>query len=347
LIISSINFSAYRIPFIQPLTTAKGEISFREGIIIELKSGIYSGYGETAPLPGFSKEILIEARNCLEGFSLAIKGIEENQSLEDLLILAKAQSFENPSALFGLETAIYDLYSKINMIPFWKNFSNKSCDFITVNGLEKDMQSDINYQVYKIKLTDKNIFIIKEKLNVIQNKIGRDKKIRIDANESLDLPRAIRLCRELEEFNIEYIEQPLPKEKLEDLAELRLHTEIPIALDESLTDINSAREIIEYQSADIFVIKPMITGNINECLEIINLGNKHNIKSVITTTLGTEIEKQVCIHLAFSSDIKLANGFSANSLLESDIVKNPIQTSIINKPIKPGLNLTPEKIPYQ
>lgn len=347
MIISSINFSAYRIPFIQPLTTAKGEISFREGIIIELKSGIYSGHGETAPLSGFSKELLIEARNCLEGFSLAIKGIEENQSLEDLLILAKAQSFENPSALFGLETAIYDLYSKINMIPFWKNFSNKSGDFITVNGLEKDIQFDINYQVYKLKLTDKNIFTIKEKLNVIQNQIGRAKKIRIDANESLDLSRAIRLCRELEEFNIEYFEQPLPKEELEDLAELRLHTEIPIALDESLTDINSAREIIESQSADIFVIKPMITGNINECLEIINLGNKHNIKSVITTTLGTEIEKQACIHLAFSSDIKLANGFSANSLLESDIINNPVQTSIINKPIKPGLNLKPEKIPYQ
>ena len=40
-------------------------------------------------------------------------------------------------------------------------------------------------------------------------------------------------------FNIDYIEQPMPALELEDLAELRYHTKIPIALDESLSDFNS------------------------------------------------------------------------------------------------------------
>ena len=78
MLISSIHFTPYRIPFIQPLITAKGKISYREGIIIEIKSENYSGFGETAPLSGFSRELLIESRNCLEGFSLAVKGVEEH-----------------------------------------------------------------------------------------------------------------------------------------------------------------------------------------------------------------------------------------------------------------------------
>ena len=70
------------------------------------------------------------------------------------------------------------------------------------------------------------------------------------------------------------------RSELEDLAELRLHTEIPIALDESIIDLNSAKQIIENRSSDIFVIKPMIIGSLSECLAIINLGKENNIKSV-------------------------------------------------------------------
>ena len=110
MIITSIKFSPYRIPFKNPFKTASGEYSVREGIIIEIHYGKFHGFGESAPLTGFSHETLIESRNCLEGFALAINGVEDDQSLEDLLLLARVHSFDHPSVLFGLESAIYDLY---------------------------------------------------------------------------------------------------------------------------------------------------------------------------------------------------------------------------------------------
>lgn len=346
MIISGIKFTPYRIPFKNPFKTAINTYSFREGIIIEIQSDGISGFGETAPLTNFSKESLIEARNCLEGFSLALEGINEEFNLEDLLLLAKAQSFDNPSALFGLETAIYDLYSNINKLPLWQNFTKNCVDKILINGLEKDIESETKYPTFKIKLIEKNIFDIKEKMDKIFTKIGDECKIRIDVNGSLDLPRAIRLCKELENYNIEYLEQPLPKSELEDLSELRMHTEIPIAVDESLTNLNSAEELIENQSADVFVIKPMITGSFIECIEIVNLGRENDIESVITTTLGTEIEKQACIQLTFSSNIKLACGFSTSSLLMNNVIETIESTPKILKPNFSGLNIIPEKIPY-
>tara|TARA_B100001029_G_C15062459_1_gene459756 strand:- start:20 stop:1063 length:1044 start_codon:yes stop_codon:yes gene_type:complete len=346
MIISKIDFIPYRIPFKSPFKTALNTYTFREGVIIKIQSGNIFGFGETASLPGFSKETLTETRHCLEGFSLALEGKNEKLNLEDLLLLANAQSFDNPSALFGLETAIYDLFSQKDQIPIWKFFQDYAPEQILFNGLENDIYKKIKFPVYKIKLIDKNIFNVKEKINHIQNKIGTNSKIRIDANGSLDLPRAIRLSKELEKFNIEYIEQPLPQEDLEDLAELRLHTEIPIALDESLTNLESAKKIIDHQAADIFVLKPMLIGSFETSLDIIKFGNENNIDTVITTTLGTEIERHSCIHLAFAGNLKLSCGLATSNLLLENVIKTPIIKSRISKPIKSGLGINPSQIPY-
>ena len=91
----------------------------------------------------------------------------------------------------------------------------------------------------------------------------------------------------------------------------------------------------------------MIIGSIKECLEIIKLGKENNIESVITTSLGTEIERKACIHIAFAGGIKLPCGFSTNSLLKSDVIYKPIEKIIINKPTHFGLNVVPETIPFQ
>ena len=45
-------------------------------------------------------------------------------------------------------------------------------------------------------------------------------------------------------------------ESFEDMHELSLHTDIPIAADEMLTDISSAHKILDSQSADVFILKP-------------------------------------------------------------------------------------------
>ena len=86
----------------------------------------------------------------------------------------------------------------------------------------------------------RNLFDELNHLDELTAQFGKDVKFRLDANGRMDLTRAIRFCKEVEKFNIDYLEQPLSKDDLEDLAELRNHTSIPIALDESLTNFNSA-----------------------------------------------------------------------------------------------------------
>jgi len=168
---------------------------------------------------------------------------------------------------------------------------------------------------------------------------GADVSFRLDANGAFDLPRAIRFCKEMEAFNVDYIEQPLPAEELVDMAELSYHTEISIAVDESLTDFNSAEKIIENQAANVFIIKPMVSGGFTECKKIIDLAREEKIRTVVTSSLETSIGRMACFHLAAANEITEACGLSTGALLNEDIKAPTIKNGMMQLPDIPGVGL--------
>ena len=178
-----------------------------------------------------------------------------------------------------------------------------------------------------------------ENMVMLTKSFGEEISFRLDANGAFDLPQAIRFCKEMESFNIDYIEQPLPAEELVDLAELSYHTEIPIAVDESLTDFNSAEKIIEEQAASIFIIKPMISGGFIEAGKIIQLARDESIRTVITSSLETNIGRMACLHLAAANEITEACGLATGDLLNEDMDRLSIENGIMYIPDIPGVGM--------
>ena len=161
-------------------------------------------------------------------------------------------------------------------------------------------------------------------------------KLRLDFNGSLNLNEAKKWINELSSFNIDYIEQPLPKEQILELSELHSFSKIPIAVDESIVNLDSAYKIIENNCADIFIVKPMISGGFINSKKIVELATKNNIKSIITTTLETEIGFLANAHIASALNITDYCGLSTWNLF----LKNPPSYIIDNNIFisdKPGL----------
>ena len=148
-------------------------------------------------------------------------------------------------------------------------------------------------------------------------------KFRIDVNGKLDLVKAIRFCKSMEKFNIDYIEQPLGANELENLSELRMHTSIRIAVDESLTDYLTAQKIIDNQSADILVIKPMVIGSYSDINKIIKIATENYMECIITNMLDSGINRMACIHIALANNINNECGISGDNLFESEIYTTP------------------------
>ena len=144
----------------------------------------------------------------------------------------------------------------------------------------------------------------------------------------------------MEAFNIDYIEQPMPALELEDLAELRYHTRIPIAVDESLSDFNSAEQIIEAQAADVLVLKPMVSGGFLISSKILSLARKEGLRTIITSTLETAIGRMSCLHLALANEISEVCGLATGDLLEEsspDLINNGLMQILSQSGL--GLNI--------
>ena len=286
----------YSIPFTNPLRTSGHTYTHRDGIWLCIKWEDYSGWGEAAPLVGFSKELLQEVHYTLEGFHQAIDG--EIIDTEEMLFLIEAHTEGNPSARFALETAFYDLLAKHSDQSISTYLNPNAFTEISVNGIASMHTPEDGFHVLKVKVGFRNLFDEMEHLDLLRSSYGENILFRLDVNGAFDLPKAIRFCKEMEVFNIDYIEQPTLK--LDDLYELRMISDIAIAVDESLTNYESLDNILQAGAADVLIIKPTLTGGVEDIKNIIETANKENLRVILTSSFETNIAQTFILHLIAS-----------------------------------------------
>ena len=110
----------------------------------------YIGYGEASPLPNFNEETFEASGYALEGFKLAIEGIDDDIDLDEIMILIKAHTLNIPSANFAIETAVSDILSQKENLPLNKYLNSEALSKVLVNGVY-ELTNLKNYNVIKIK----------------------------------------------------------------------------------------------------------------------------------------------------------------------------------------------------
>ena len=94
-----------------------------------------------------------------------------------------------------------------------------------------------------------------EFVRAVRHALGPDIEVMVDANAAYTIADAAHL-RLLDEFALIMLEQPLGADDLIQLAELQRQMTTPICLDESITTIDRARDMIALKSGQIINIKP-------------------------------------------------------------------------------------------
>ncbi|MDR9417467.1 o-succinylbenzoate synthase [Gracilimonas sp.] len=348
-----LRYFKYRIPFKRTFSSAGNQFTHREGIIVCYtdEQGI-EAYGEVAPLPGFSTESLNEVEQVLSVNKEHLEeSIKSGNAKETLKLLHQIHRF--PSLSFGLGTLIYDLEAKREntsllkyLFPDWDGTlkANGVVGLKSKSGTLADVEhlSNNGFETIKIKI-GQNIEEEIDHLKAIR-KGYPNIKIRVDANQSWDETEAIRNLKELENLSIEYCEQPIPAGNPESLKRVSDSTNIPVAADESIRNIQDAKELSEAESADIFIIKPMLYGAFDDFFVTKEIVDTHLIDTVFTTSLETAIGRAAIAALAAGlGSPKYAQGLATGSLLKNDIVKEDwLDHAIINFPNQPGIGVVPD-----
>jgi galactonate dehydratase len=106
---------------------------------------------------------------------------------------------------------------------------------------------------------------------------GPEMGLAVDCHGRLNLKNAVRLCRALEGVGMMFVEEPVPPENAEVLAEVKRSTAIPIAAGERWATIYGAREFVEQGAVDILQCDLVNCGGITGLKKIAALAEAHYI----------------------------------------------------------------------
>ena len=295
--------------FKQPAGTSRGVYLTRKSwfITLSLEDG-RTGVGECAPLPDLSVDAMPDDvfELCLNSRLNAIlprltEAQEQPDLLERQLKIAETAFYDYPSMRFGLETALLNLHhgERLFDTPFARGEVG-----IPINGLvwmgsydemKKRLEEKIDkgFQCVKIKIGAIEFDEELELLRKIRKRFSRDViEIRTDANGAFKPDEAMSKLQQLAQFQIHSIEQPIRQHQWRDMAELCRISPVPIALDEDLIGLSKKEEkneMLELVKPQYIVLKPSLHGGMAGCREWIELAEKHEIKSWITSALESNV----------------------------------------------------------
>ncbi|KPV51941.1 hypothetical protein SE17_18380 [Kouleothrix aurantiaca] len=126
---------------------------------------------------------------------------------------------------------------------------------------------------------------------------GKDVAVAVDVHTRLDVPSAIRLARDLEQFHLLWLEEPVPPENVDAMREVKRASSTPICAGENLYLRHGFRDLLEKQAVDIIMPDIPKCGGLSECRKIANMAELYYIPFAphnVASPIGTMASAQVC-----------------------------------------------------
>jgi len=180
-----------------------------------------------------------------------------------------------------------------------------------------------------------------EMVRGVRDAVGNKLKLRIDPNRAYTPQQGAELARQLEQYELEYLEQPIPAEPLSDARWLREQSRTPIALNESVVDPASVMAIFKADAAAFILPDTHIAGGIAPCVAIGQLCEAAGIPCIMHCGHDLGPKTAAMLHVAAAcKSYTLAND-STYYGLEDDIITErlKIERGTIAVPTKPGLGV--------
>ncbi len=130
----------------------------------------------------------------------------------------------------------------------------------------------------------------------VREAVGDEIAICFDVHTRLDLADALRLCREVEQFDPFFIEDPLRSENPDSFKTLRPRTSAPLAAGEQFSSKWEFRQLVEEELIDYARIDLCIVGGFTEARKIAGWCETHYIALALHNPLGP-VSSAACLQL--------------------------------------------------
>lgn len=309
--ITSITTQPITIPLATTFTTALRSTSQVDCVLVKIHTdSSQTGYGSGSPVPVITGETLDSVMGATQFIGQQLTGM----NLENCeLLFQKLNScmVGSPSAKAAIDMAIYDLLGKSLGIPLYQLLGGKSQELttdITISlASPEEMVAECRgrmesgFSIVKIKVGGDPKTDI-ERLKKINDSLGGNASIRIDANQGWTAKEAVSVCRALEEANvpIDLVEQPVAANDVKGMRFVRENTLFPVFADESIFSPTDALKFIEESAIDGINIKLMKCGGIYNALKIVAIAQSAGLPCMIGSMMESHLSVLAAAHLATS-----------------------------------------------
>jgi L-alanine-DL-glutamate epimerase-like enolase superfamily enzyme len=294
----------------EPFTIATGTMDHAQNVFIRVhtNAGFY-GVGECSAFPvivGETQDTCLVMAREFARLWVGQDALDIGGRLKQLHDFTAG----NSTIKSAFDMALYDIAAKNAGMPL----------FQYLGGSRRDVESDITIgiasppemagkamafkangaSILKVKL-GKDAQTDVERIKQIRNALGKEMKIRVDANQGWNFDEAVFALRGINEYDIEFCEQPMRTWYDDHLPELMKLSPVKIMADESVFNHHDARKQINSSSCDYINIKFSKSGGIYEAKKIHDLAAENGIACMMGGMLESRIALSAKLHFVYAS----------------------------------------------
>lgn len=308
-------------------------------VAVEDAGGV-RGYGEAATTPQWNGESAETARWAVEQcFAPQIVGHPFDHPSEALARM-DAVSFGNPFAKAALDTALWDLWTRRDGVPATKRFGDREPmarlpTRASIGAYPPAQTVEIarafwsaGVRTLKFKIGCPGLDDV-ARLRAVREALGEAPVFTVDANGGYaSAQEAVPALEALLPFRPVLIEQPVPRDRLRMLAEVRRRLPVPILADEGVFTPGHLEEALELDAFDYLSVYPGKNGGFTRSLEMARRAQRAGKACTIGSNLETDLGQAAMLALAAACSAfpagRLAGDFCAALFYPRSSIARPL-----------------------
>lgn len=288
------------IPFREPFTTASGQVSARDLVVLRVEEDGFLGYGEAAPFEPYD--------------GIAIRDVAR-------VLQERLTPVAYPQVHAADEMAFLDLEGRRTGVPLAElRVSTVPVNFTLAGATPEDVARSAadavaaGYDCFKLKV---GMAEDEARVAAVRDAIGPDALLRLDANGAWSDAEAIDRINRLSAYRLEFVEQPCAT--LEELARVRSACDVWIAADEA---VQSAADVIaasEAGACDVVSIKLAPMGGLSAARTAVQTVREAGMEPYVSSTLDGPWGIAASLQLAAAEHISLHCGLATLELFDASL----------------------------
>lgn len=276
----------YTLPLTAPLAGGDTPSSERRGLVLALvgEEGA-TGWGEAAPLPGYSRESVEAAAAALVRVAGQWEGAEAPDPRSGAVPPSLADAppsvqFAGESALLGLRaaargTSLHGLLGGANSVTLNALLTSETADLPAAAR----RLWEVGYRTIKLKVGRARVDEDLRRVHVLAEALGAEGRIRLDANRAWSVEAATAFAEGLGPVPLDYIEEPLADpSRLLAFAEA---TGLPVAIDETTRE-HAPAALPTLGPVAAVVLKPTLLGGLSTVRQWVDAARAQGATPVLT-----------------------------------------------------------------